>query len=102
MTDTSRLVFAMQIQFMGMTLYDCGVTSNPKHPESDPACTRVVNVQESLRLQVGTFPLRDAFSTTVVHVTFFHRTVGLHCVMLKGVCMLLILHLYCVLHCSEF
>lgn len=60
-TDTLQLgkvrVRVMQIQFMGMTLYDCGVANDPKHPESDPACTRVVNMQESLRLQVSALSL---------------------------------------------
>ena len=45
-------VAAMQIQFRGMVLYDCGATYNPKHPESNPACTRVTDVKDTLRLQV--------------------------------------------------
>ena len=55
-------VCAMQIQFKGMTLYDCGVSYNPNHPESNPACTRVTNVQQSLRLQVSTLVLTYATS----------------------------------------
>ena len=55
-------VCAMQIQFNGMTLYDCGVTYDPSHPESNPACTRVTNVQQSLRLQVSTLVLTYATS----------------------------------------
>lgn len=59
----------MQIQFKGMTLYDCGVTYNPKHPESNPACTRVTNVQQSLRLQVNTFVLTCATSQHMLCVS---------------------------------
>lgn len=57
-------VCAMQIQFNGMTLYDCGVTYDPNHPESNPACTRVTNVQQSLRLQAST--------VVVTYATFQH------------------------------
>ena len=45
-----------------MTLYDCGVAYDPKHPENNPACTRVTNVQQSLRLQVGALILTYASS----------------------------------------
>lgn len=41
----------LKIQFRHMTLYDCGATYNPKHPESNPACTLVTDVQDTLRLQ---------------------------------------------------
>ena len=47
----------MQIQFKNMTIYDCGPTYNPKHPESNPACTRVTNIQDTLRLQVSHYAL---------------------------------------------
>lgn len=43
----------LQIQFKGMTIYDCGTTYNPKHPENNPACTVVTNLKDSLRLQVS-------------------------------------------------
>lgn len=42
----------MQIQFRHMTLYNCGATYSPKHPENDPACTLVTDVTNTLRLQV--------------------------------------------------
>lgn len=41
----------LKIQFKGMTIYDCGTTYNPKHPENNPACTVVTNLKDSLRLQ---------------------------------------------------
>ncbi|KAA6416809.1 hypothetical protein WJX79_011032 [Trebouxia sp. C0005] len=41
----------LKIQFKGMTIYDCGTTYNPKHPETNSACTVVTNLKDSLRLQ---------------------------------------------------
>lgn len=48
-----QLLRMLQIQFKGMTIYDCGTTYNPKHPQNNPACTVVTNLKDSLRLQVS-------------------------------------------------
>lgn len=60
--------FVLQIQFKGMVLYDCGATYNPKHPENNPACTRVDDVRDTLRLQVPFFPICMHAICTVCYV----------------------------------
>ena len=55
--------FVMQIQFHGMTIYDCGPTYNPKHPERNPACTLVTDVKDTLRFQVM---LRGLFTSLML------------------------------------
>ena len=76
------MLYVVQIQFHGMTIYDCGPTYNPKHPESNPACTLVTNLKDTLRLQVSchygkNLVLYCTLWPQAMHLSHFCMTTGL-------------------------